>query len=273
MDDGDGDGEGRGCRGSQRCLQPLAIPADIDDCLSSPCQNGGTCIDEVNAFVCLCLPSYGGSRCEKGGEGGMGESSPQTPQPCPIGGGELNPGAPRTSWGGARPSPYPWCPRIPADTEGCDHNWHKFQGHCYRYFSRRRSWEDAERDCRRRAGHLTSIHSQEEHGFINSMGTLGGGKGAAAPLGAPQPRGCWCLGPPLMLFSPGFGHENTWIGLNDRIVEQDFQWTDNTGLVRPMGWLLVGWGLWGASALSLPRFPPAIRELEGEPTRQLLCGR
>ncbi|KAH0625889.1 hypothetical protein JD844_034250 [Phrynosoma platyrhinos] len=28
----------------------------------------------------------------------------------------------------------------------------------------------------------------------------------------------------------GFGHENTWIGLNDRIVEQDFQWTDNTGL-------------------------------------------
>ncbi|KAJ7425009.1 neurocan [Pitangus sulphuratus] len=122
------------------------ISPDIDDCLSSPCQNGGTCIDEVNSFVCLCLPSYGGSRCEK-------------------------------------------------DTEGCDHNWHKFQGHCYRYFSRRRSWEDAERDCRRRAGHLTSIHSQEEHGFIN-----------------------------------GFGHENTWIGLNDRIVEQDFQWTDNTGL-------------------------------------------
>nr|XP_014433650.1 neurocan core protein [Pelodiscus sinensis] len=70
---------------------------DIDDCLSSPCQNGGTCIDEINSFVCLCLPSYGDSLCEKG-------------------------------------------------------------------------------------------------------------------------------------LSPGFGHENTWIGLNDRIVEQDFQWTDNTGL-------------------------------------------
>uniref|UniRef100_A0A4X2MEM0 Neurocan core protein n=1 Tax=Vombatus ursinus TaxID=29139 RepID=A0A4X2MEM0_VOMUR len=120
-----------------------SLGSDIDDCLSSPCLNGGTCIDEVNSFICLCLPSYGGSLCDK----------------------------------------------------GCDHNWHKFQGHCYRYFAHRRAWEDAERDCRRRAGHLTSIHSPEEHGFINS-----------------------------------FGHENTWIGLNDRIVERDFQWTDNTGL-------------------------------------------
>lgn len=85
---------GQGVPGVSTCLQPLTIPADIDDCLSSPCQNGGTCIDEVNAFVCLCLPSYGGSRCEKGGEGGMGQGSSRTPQPCPIWGGELNPGAP-----------------------------------------------------------------------------------------------------------------------------------------------------------------------------------
>lgn len=27
-------------------------------------------------------------------------------------------------------------------------------------------------------------------------------------------------------------HENTWIGLNDRTVEEDFHWTDNMDLVR-----------------------------------------
>uniref|UniRef100_A0A8C3NQT0 Neurocan n=1 Tax=Cyanoderma ruficeps TaxID=181631 RepID=A0A8C3NQT0_9PASS len=159
--------------------------SDIDDCLSSPCQNGGTCIDEVNSFVCLCLPSYGGSRCEKGGDSA---ECPLLPVSPPLG---------VTSSRGLK-NPKSQCGRgVPADTEGCEHNWHKFQGHCYRYFPRRRSWEDAERDCRRRAGHLASIHSPEEHAFIT-----------------------------------GFGHENTWIGLNDRIVEQDFQWTDNTGLQR-----------------------------------------
>lgn len=45
---------------------PLFLPLDIDDCQSNPCQNGGTCIDEINSFVCLCLPSYGGATCEKG---------------------------------------------------------------------------------------------------------------------------------------------------------------------------------------------------------------
>jgi len=42
------------------------FPQDVDDCQSNPCQNGGTCIDEINSFVCLCLPSYGGATCEKG---------------------------------------------------------------------------------------------------------------------------------------------------------------------------------------------------------------
>lgn len=45
------------------CCSPLA---DVDDCQSDPCENGGTCIDKTDSFLCLCLPSYEGDRCEKG---------------------------------------------------------------------------------------------------------------------------------------------------------------------------------------------------------------
>ncbi|CAD7676129.1 unnamed protein product [Nyctereutes procyonoides] len=40
-----------------------AIP-DIDECLSSPCLNGATCVDAIDSFTCLCLPSYRGDLCE-----------------------------------------------------------------------------------------------------------------------------------------------------------------------------------------------------------------
>ena len=39
---------------------------DIDDCESSPCQNGGTCIDEVNYYTCICNPGYIGPDCQIG---------------------------------------------------------------------------------------------------------------------------------------------------------------------------------------------------------------
>lgn len=35
----------------------------------------------------------------------------------------------------------------------------------------------------------------------------------------------------LVCFCPGLGHDNAWIGLNDRTVEEDFQWTDGNDLV------------------------------------------
>ncbi|KAI4899075.1 hypothetical protein NFI96_031218 [Prochilodus magdalenae] len=193
------DGEGYSCV----CLEGYSgesCEIDIDDCQSSPCQNGGTCIDEINSFVCLCLPSYGGATCEKEqtstektticGEFSSREQcvvsverlqrvliSPTVAQLLPV---------------GFLPS---FLQNETQDTEGCDHTWRKFHGHCYRYFTHRRTWEDAEKDCREHNGHLASIHTDEEQDFINSM-----------------------------------SHENTWIGLNDRTVEEDFQWTDNMDL-------------------------------------------
>uniref|UniRef100_A0A3Q3WAJ4 Sushi, nidogen and EGF-like domain-containing protein 1 n=1 Tax=Mola mola TaxID=94237 RepID=A0A3Q3WAJ4_MOLML len=36
----------------------------VDECASDPCQNGGTCEDQVNGFLCHCPPGYAGTQCE-----------------------------------------------------------------------------------------------------------------------------------------------------------------------------------------------------------------
>ena len=38
--------------------------SDIDECASHPCQNGGTCVDEVNGYTCNCDPGWTGLHCE-----------------------------------------------------------------------------------------------------------------------------------------------------------------------------------------------------------------
>ena len=42
----------------------VAFYSDIDECVSSPCNNGGTCIDEIDSFACLCMPGFTGDQCE-----------------------------------------------------------------------------------------------------------------------------------------------------------------------------------------------------------------
>ena len=46
---------------------------NIDDCFgsstdpshpSNPCQNGGQCIDQIDDFVCECLPGFTGKKCQ-----------------------------------------------------------------------------------------------------------------------------------------------------------------------------------------------------------------
>ncbi|XP_058486379.1 aggrecan core protein-like isoform X1 [Solea solea] len=42
----------------------VALCHEIDVCHSNPCANGATCVESADSYKCLCLPSYGGERCE-----------------------------------------------------------------------------------------------------------------------------------------------------------------------------------------------------------------
>ena len=39
---------------------------DIDECATIPCQNGGSCIDQINGYSCNCDDGYNGTNCENG---------------------------------------------------------------------------------------------------------------------------------------------------------------------------------------------------------------
>lgn len=38
--------------------------SNVDECASQPCHNGAKCVDYVNSFVCKCRPGFNGMLCE-----------------------------------------------------------------------------------------------------------------------------------------------------------------------------------------------------------------
>ncbi|CAI5645656.1 fibulin-7 [Oreochromis niloticus] len=56
--------ESRVCQESLTWSGQQPTCRDINECASSPCLNGGTCVDEVNQFSCVCAKGWAGVTCQ-----------------------------------------------------------------------------------------------------------------------------------------------------------------------------------------------------------------
>lgn len=45
---------------------PSLLSLDVNECSSDPCLNGGSCVDLVGNYSCICVAPFEGPQCETG---------------------------------------------------------------------------------------------------------------------------------------------------------------------------------------------------------------
>ncbi|XP_014022967.1 galactose-specific lectin nattectin-like [Salmo salar] len=83
--------------------------------------------------------------------------------------------------------------------KSCDMGWYSFSGRCYKYVASQLDWADAESYCVAQGGNLASVHSENEHKFIQKL-----------------------------VKSQDPAERYTWIGLYDTDKEGRWMWSDGS---------------------------------------------
>ena len=42
------------------------VTIEINECLSTPCQNNGSCVNQINQYYCVCSTGYTDFNCSTG---------------------------------------------------------------------------------------------------------------------------------------------------------------------------------------------------------------
>ena len=53
-------------RNNRSSVNFMVSSSDVDECLSSPCENGGSCANLMARYTCSCIAGWSGTNCQAG---------------------------------------------------------------------------------------------------------------------------------------------------------------------------------------------------------------